>query len=250
MTSSTTLREGAGGQFRDQVARRLAGELTEDEFRPLRLHERAVPAASRLHAARRRFPTARCRAQMRMLGAVARRYDRATAHFTTRQNIQYNWPKLEDIPDILANWPRSRCTRSRPAATASAMSPPTIMPAPRADESRSTRALCRDHPAVVDAASGILVPAAQVQDRRDRRRTDRAAIRCTISACMRKQATGELGFAVMVGGGQGRTPMIGQDDPRLPAEDICCPISRRSAGLQPARPPRQQVQGADQDPGA
>ena len=71
-------------------------------------------------------------AQLRMLAHIARRYDRGYGHFTTRQNIQYNWPKLEEVPDILAELATSRCTRSRPAATASATSPAIISPASRA----------------------------------------------------------------------------------------------------------------------
>ena len=89
-------------QFRDQTRRFLAGELTEDEFRPLRLRNGlyiqrhapmfriAVPYG--LLAAR----------QLRQLADIARRYDRGYGHFTTRQNIQLNWPKLEDVPDIFA----------------------------------------------------------------------------------------------------------------------------------------------------
>src|SRR5258705_10714168 len=89
-------------QYRDQLARHLAGELTEDEFRPLRLRNGlyiqrhapmlriAIPYG--LLAAR----------QLAKLADIARRYDRGYGHFTTRQNLQLNWPKLPDVPDILA----------------------------------------------------------------------------------------------------------------------------------------------------
>ncbi|HSO46416.1 MAG TPA: nitrite/sulfite reductase, partial [Rhizobiaceae bacterium] len=88
-------------QFRDQVSRRLAGELSEDEFKPLRLMNGVY---LQLHAYMLRvaipYGTLNSR-QMRMLGHIARKYDRDYGHFTTRQNIQFNWPKLIDIPQIL-----------------------------------------------------------------------------------------------------------------------------------------------------
>src|SRR5512132_4424464 len=89
-------------QFRDQVARRLAGELTEEQFRPLRLMNGVY---LQLHAYMLRvavpYGTLASR-QLRKLAHIAREYDKGYGHFTTRQNIQYNWPALEDVPDILA----------------------------------------------------------------------------------------------------------------------------------------------------
>src|SRR6186713_2771160 len=88
-------------QFRDQVRRRLAGELTEEEFRPLRLQNGLY---LQLHAYMLRVAIpygTLSSAQLRMLAHIARRYDRGFGHFTTRQNIQYNWIKLEDMPDVL-----------------------------------------------------------------------------------------------------------------------------------------------------
>jgi sulfite reductase (NADPH) hemoprotein beta-component len=88
-------------EFRDQVRRRLAGEITEDQFKPLRLMNGLY---LQLHAYMLRvavpYGTLDSR-QMRMLAHIARKYDRDYGHFTTRQNIQYNWIKLEDAPDIL-----------------------------------------------------------------------------------------------------------------------------------------------------
>ncbi|PLX77728.1 MAG: sulfite reductase, partial [Azoarcus sp.] len=89
-------------QFRDQTQRYLAGELGEDEYRPLRLQnglyiQRYAPML------RIAVPYGNLRAeQVRMLGHIARTYDRGYGHFTTRQNMQFNWPKLEDVPEILA----------------------------------------------------------------------------------------------------------------------------------------------------
>src|SRR5271167_1985117 len=90
-------------QFRTQVARRLSGELTEDQFKPLRLMNGLY---LQLHAYMLRvaipYGTLSSR-QLRMLAHVARRYDRGFGHFTTRQNIQFHWIKLEETPDILAD---------------------------------------------------------------------------------------------------------------------------------------------------
>src|ERR1039457_6934221 len=89
-------------QFRDQTRRFLAGELNDDEFRHLRLRnglyiQRHAPML------RVAIPYGLLSSvQLRVLGAIARRYDRGYGHFTTRQNIQYNWPALETVPDILA----------------------------------------------------------------------------------------------------------------------------------------------------
>src|SRR5215510_14429917 len=90
-------------QFRDQVRRRLAGELTEEQFKPLRLTNGLY---LQLHAYMLRiaipYGTLSSR-QLRMLAHVGRRYDRHFGHFTTRQNIQFNWIKLEDLPDATAD---------------------------------------------------------------------------------------------------------------------------------------------------
>jgi len=90
-------------EFRDQVKRRLEGKLTEDQFRPLRLMNGLY---LQLHAYMLRVAVpygTLSGAQTRMLGHIARKYDKGYGHFTTRQNIQYNWIKLSDAPDILAD---------------------------------------------------------------------------------------------------------------------------------------------------
>src|SRR6516225_3634594 len=89
-------------QFRDQVDRRLAGELTEEEFRPLRLRNGLY---LQLHAYMLRVAIpygTLSSAQLRGLALIARRYDKGFGHFTTRQNVQFHWIKLEDAPDVLA----------------------------------------------------------------------------------------------------------------------------------------------------
>ena len=90
-------------EFRDQVARRLSGELTEDEFKPLRLMN-GVYLQLHAYMLRTAIPYGTLSsAQLRMLAHVARRYDRGYGHFTTRQNIQYHWIKLEELPDAMAD---------------------------------------------------------------------------------------------------------------------------------------------------
>src|SRR5262245_23728147 len=90
-------------EFRDQVARRLSGELTEDEFKPLRLMNGVY---LQLHAYMLRvaipYGTLSSK-QLRMLAHIARRYDRDYGHFTTRQNLQFNWIKLSELPDVMAD---------------------------------------------------------------------------------------------------------------------------------------------------
>jgi hypothetical protein len=90
-------------EFRDQVARRLSGELTEDEFKPLRLMN-GVYLQLHAYMLRTSIPYGTLSSeQLRMLAHVARRYDRGYGHFTTRQNIQYHWIKLEELPDAMAD---------------------------------------------------------------------------------------------------------------------------------------------------
>jgi sulfite reductase (NADPH) hemoprotein beta-component len=118
--------EARVAEFRGQVARRLSGELTEDQFKPLRLKNGLY---LQLHAYMLRVAVpygTLSSAQMRVLGDIADKYDRGYGHFTTRQNIQYNWIKLSDAPRSSKISPRSSFTRSRPAATASATPRPTI----------------------------------------------------------------------------------------------------------------------------
>src|SRR5437868_14673822 len=89
-------------QFRDQVRRRLAGELTEEQFKPLRLMNGLY---LQLHAYMLRVAIpygTLSSVQLRKLAHIGRRYDKGYGHFTTRQNLQFNWPALADTPDILA----------------------------------------------------------------------------------------------------------------------------------------------------
>jgi sulfite reductase (NADPH) hemoprotein beta-component len=142
-------------QYRDQVDRRLSGELGEDEFRHLRLRNGLY---LQLHAYMLRVAIPYgllSSTQLRKLAFIAREYDRGYGHFTTRQNLQYNWPKLTDTPDILAHL--AECD---------------VRPLCRGGRRRGggCQALLRVGPPVRHPAPGILLPAEKIQDRHFRRR--------------------------------------------------------------------------------
>ncbi len=196
-------------EFRDQVERRLAGEITEDQFKPLRLMNGVY---LQLHAYMLRvavpYGTLSGR-QMRMLAHIARTYDKGYGHFTTRQNIQYNWPALSDIPAILedlasvemhAIQTSGNCIRNVTADhLAGAAADEVADPRPYAEILRQWSSV---HPefSFLPRKFKIAVTGAE---------RDRAAIQThDIGLHLKKNAAGELGFAVYVGGGQGRTPMI------------------------------------------
>ena len=196
-------------QFRDQVERRLTGEISEEAFKPLRLMNGVY---LQLHAYMLRvaipYGTLSSR-QMKMLAHIARKYDRGYGHFTTRQNIQYNWPKLGDIPDILedlasvemhAIQTSGNCIRNVTADHfAGAAADEVADPRPYAEILRQWSSL---HPefSFLPRKFKIAVTAAE---------NDRAAIQVhDIGLQLKRNEAGELGFAVWIGGGQGRTPMI------------------------------------------
>lgn len=196
-------------EFSDQVERRLSGEITEDQFRPLRLMNGVY---LQLHAYMLRiavpYGTLNGK-QLRMLGHIARKYDKGYGHFTTRQNIQFNWPALSDIPAILADLASvemhaiqtsGNCIRNVTADHfAGAAADEVADPRPYAEILRQWSSV---HPefSFLPRKFKIAVTGAE---------RDRAAIQThDIGLHLKKDAAGELGFAVYVGGGQGRTPMV------------------------------------------
>ena len=209
-------------QFRDQVTRRLSGEIAEDAFRPLRLMNGVY---LQLHAYMLRvaipYGTLNSK-QLRMLAHVARRYDRGYGHFTTRQNIQYNWPKLSDTPDILKELASvemhsiqtsGNCIRNVTADHfAGAAADEVADPRPYAEILRQWSSV---HPefSFLPRKFKIAVTGAP---------RDRAAIQVhDIGLHLKKNDSGELGFAVYVGGGQGRTPLVAKlIRDFLPEEDL------------------------------
>jgi sulfite reductase (NADPH) hemoprotein beta-component len=195
-------------EFRDQCRRRLSGELTEDQFKPLRLMNGLY---LQLHAYMLRvavpYGTLDSR-QMRMLAHVARKYDRGYGHFTTRQNIQYNWIKLEDAADILAELATvemhaiqtsGNCIRNISSDQfAGAAADEVTDPRPWAELLRQWSTF---HPefSYLPRKFKIAVIAAD---------EDRAAMRLHDIGLQLLERDGVLGAKVFVGGGMGRTPMI------------------------------------------
>ncbi len=198
-------------QFRDQVRRRLAGELSEAEFKPLRLMNGLY---LQLHAYMLRvavpYGTLSAR-QLRKLAHVARRYDKGYGHFTTRQNLQYNWPKLAETPDILAELAEvemhgiqtsGNCIRNVTADQYAGAA------ADEVEDSRLYAEVIRQwstlHPefSFLPRKFKVAVTASA---------RDRAAIKVhDIGLRLHANAAGERGFEVLVGGGLGRTPVIGK----------------------------------------
>ncbi|MEQ1509813.1 MAG: nitrite/sulfite reductase [Sphingopyxis sp.] len=199
-------------EFRDQVARRLSGALSEDQFKPLRLMNGLY---LQLHAYMLRvaipYGTLNSR-QMHMLAHIARRYDRDYGHFTTRQNIQYNWVKLSDAPDILADLASvemhaiqtsGNCIRNISADQfAGASADEVTDPRPWAELLRQWSSF---HPefSYLPRKFKIAVIASE-QDRAAMRLHD-IGIRIVERD---SELGGELGAQIYVGGGMGRTPMI------------------------------------------
>lgn len=195
-------------EFRDQVKRRLAGQITEDQFKPLRLMNGLY---LQLHAYMLRvavpYGTLDGR-QMRMLGHIARKYDRGYGHFTTRQNIQYNWIKLSEAPDILAelatvemhaiqtsgNCIRNISSDQFAGAAADEVADPRVW-------AELLRQWSTFHPefSYLPRKFKIAVIAAD---------EDRAAMRLHDIGIQLVQRDGVLGGRIFVGGGMGRTPMI------------------------------------------
>jgi sulfite reductase (NADPH) hemoprotein beta-component len=198
-------------QFRDQTRRFLDGKLPEEEFRPLRLRnglyiQRHAPML-RIAIPYGLLSTR----QLRMLAHLARKYDRNYGHFTTRQNLQYNWPKLEDVPDMLADLASvemhaiqtsGNCIRNTTADHFAGIAPDEIEdPRPYCEIIRQWSTL---HPefSYLPRKFKIAVTGSPA---------DRAASEVhDIGLHMRKDADGNVGFEVLVGGGLGRTPIIGK----------------------------------------
>jgi len=197
-------------EFRDQTRRHLAGELPEDEFRPLRLRnglyiQRHAPML------RIAIPYGLLRApQLRKLAGLTRRYDRGYGHFTTRQNLQLNWPALADVPDILAELATvqmhaiqtsGNCVRNVTADHMAGIALEEIDdPRPYCEIVRQWATL---HPEFTYLPRKFKIAITGSPE-------DRAASEVhDIGLRLKRGAGGELGFAVLVGGGLGRAPVIG-----------------------------------------
>ncbi|TFL17971.1 nitrite/sulfite reductase [Jannaschia formosa] len=197
-------------QFRAQVERRLDGSLTEDEFKPLRLMN-GVYLQLHAYMLRVAIPYGTLSAdQMRVLAELAERWDKGYGHFTTRQNIQYNWPKLRDIPDMLdrlgdvgmhAIQTSGNTIRNVTADHfAGAAADEIVDPRPYAE---LLRQWSTDHPEFQFLPRKFKIAVTGSPN-------DRAVTKAHDIGLVAKERDGEIGFEVLVGGGLGRTPMVGK----------------------------------------
>jgi len=198
-------------QFADQTGRYLAGELSEDEYRPLRL-QNGVYIQRHAPMLRIAVPYGNLRAeQLRTLAHIARTYDRGYGHVSTRQNIQFNWPRLEDVPEILgllagvqmhAIQTSGNCIRNVTADPfAGVAADERIDPRPWCEILRQWSTF---HPEFAYLPRKFKIAVNGAED-------DRAVIRAhDIGLELVRDAAGETGFRVLVGGGLGRTPIIGE----------------------------------------
>jgi len=210
-------------EFRDQVARRIAGEMTDDQFKPLRLKNGLY---LQLHAYMLRvaIPYGTIDAkQLRVLAHIARTYDRGYGHFTTRQNIQFNWIRLEDAPDILAELAKVEMHAIQTSGEsirnisadqyAGAAADEVCDPRPWAELIRQYTTF---HPEFSYLPRKFKIGLTASDN-------DRAAIKLhDVGLQIVRGADGETGFRVFVGGGMGRTPFVAHlIRDFLPASSIC-----------------------------
>jgi sulfite reductase (NADPH) hemoprotein beta-component len=196
-------------QFRGQVERRVSGALSEDQFKPLRLMN-GVYLQLHAYMLRVAIPYGTLRSeQMRMLAHIARKYDRGYGHFTTRQNIQYNWPALDKIPDLLdelatvemhaiqtsGNCIRNVTSDQYAGAIDGEAEDPRIV-------SEIIRQWSTFHPEFTYLPRKFKIAVTGHEN-------DRAAIKLhDIGIVVKQNDAGETGYEVHVGGGQGRTPFV------------------------------------------
>ncbi|HTK02762.1 MAG TPA: nitrite/sulfite reductase [Bordetella sp.] len=197
-------------QFRDQTQRFLAGDLSEDDFRTLRL-QNGLYIQRHAPMLRVAIPygmlTSR---QLRMLGHIARKYDRGYGHFSTRQNMQFNWPKLEDVPDILADLATvqmhaiqtsGNCIRNTTTDHFAGVAPDEVInPLVWCEIIRQWSML---HPEFAFLPRKFKIAVSGAHE-------DRAAVGVHDIGLQAVQQDGQIGFRVWVGGGMGRTPIVGK----------------------------------------
>ncbi|WP_186100851.1 nitrite/sulfite reductase, partial [Burkholderia gladioli] len=197
-------------QYRDQVRRRLSGELSEEEFRPLRL-QNGLYMQRHAYMHRIAIPYGNLRSdQLRMLAVIAREHDRGYGHFSTRSNIQFNWIQLEDTPEILRKLASvqmhgiqtsGNCIRNITADQFAGVAPDEVIdPRPWAEILRQWSTF---HPefAWLPRKFKIAVSGAKV---------DRAAVQMhDLGVYLSRNEQGEVVASILAGGGLGRTPIVG-----------------------------------------
>lgn len=209
-------------QFRGQIRRRLAGEISEDDFKPLRLMN-GVYLQLHSYMLRIAIPYGQMNSeQLECLAHIADTYDKGYGHITTRQNIQFNWPRLVDIPEILECLANVEMHAIQTSGNCIRNVTTDQFAGAAADEIEDPRPWCE-----LIRQWSTLHPEFSYLPRKFKiavsgSRGDRAAIRLhDIGLQIRKNDQGEIGFEVIVGGGQGRTPKIGKTvRDFLPAENL------------------------------
>ena len=208
-------------QFRAQVERRIAGHLTEDEFKPLRLMN-GVYLQLHAYMLRVAIPYGTLNsAQMNMLAHLAEKYDKGYGHFTTRQNIQYNWPELRDIPDMLDDLGTVEMHAIQTSGNTIRNVTADHFAGAAADEIADPRPVAElirqwstDHPEFQFLPRKFKVAVTGSE-------SDRAVTRAHDIGLRMVERNGVAGFEVIVGGGLGRTPMLGKVIADfLPREDL------------------------------
>ncbi|RMA81061.1 nitrite/sulfite reductase [Umboniibacter marinipuniceus] len=198
-------------QFRDQTARYLAGELSEEAYLPLRL-QNGLYIQRHAPMLRVAIPYGMINSQqLRRLADVSRRYDRSYVHVTTRQNIQLNWPQLEDVPDILAELAQVEMHAIQTSGNCIRNTTTDAFAGVARDEVADPRPLCELirqwstlHPEYAFLPRKFKIAVSGTE-------SDRAAIRFhDIGLQLAHNSSGELGVEIFVGGGLGRTPIVGQ----------------------------------------
>ena len=208
-------------RFRDQVNRRISGALTEDEFRPLRLMN-GVYLQLHAYMLRVAIPYGTINPdQMRQLAMIADRWDKGYGHFTTRQNIQYNWPKLVDIPDMLDALAEVGMHAIQTSGNTIRNVTADHFAGAAADEIADPRAYAElirqwstDHPEFQFLPRKFKIAISGSPN-------DRAVVKSHDIGLRMVEENGVAGFEVTVGGGLGRTPLVGQVIRSfLPAPDL------------------------------
>ncbi len=208
-------------QFRTQVERRIAGHLTEDEFKPLRLMN-GVYLQLHAYMLRVAIPYGTLNSsQMKMLAHLADKYDKGYGHFTTRQNIQYNWPELRDIPDMLDDLGTVEMHATQTSGNTIRNVTADHFAGASADEIADPRPVAElirqwstDHPEFQFLPRKFKVAVTGSE-------SDRAVTRAHDIGLRMVERDGVAGFEVIVGGGLGRTPMLGKVIADfLPREDL------------------------------
>jgi sulfite reductase (NADPH) hemoprotein beta-component len=209
-------------QFRDQTRRYLAGELSEDEFRHLRLrnglYQQRFAPMLRISVPYGLLESA----QLRKMAHIVRKYDKGYAHFTTRQNIQLNWPKLEQVPDLLAELAEVQLHGIQACGNDTRNITSDYLAGVAADEHIDPRPYCELLRQYITLNPEFYWLPRKFKFGFTGAAVDRAATRTNdVAVHLVRRADGAIGYRFFVGGGLGRLPMLGQEmNPFVPESDL------------------------------